>query len=73
MTGREAVQFVAHLSMREVSRLNRRTPHDDDATLKLVCGWRLDEPIAFRELATLMVRPTSRDAQSLIERSKGHP
>lgn len=48
MTGKEAIRVVADMSIYDVRRLRDETP---SATIKRVCVWRIDEPLAFEELA----------------------
>jgi hypothetical protein len=50
MTGKEALQIVANMSLADAKTHERET---DDATLKIVAGWRVNEPEAFAEIATL--------------------
>ena len=51
MTGREALRIVAAMPLGAVAYHYR---HTRDATLRLVCGWRLDDERGFRDLAEMV-------------------
>ena len=51
MTGKEAIRIVSGMTTAQAKTSERTT---DDATLKIVSGWRVNEPEAFAEIATMV-------------------